>query len=270
MKRKNTYYYSHNYQDITKREIFFSLIIIFLMLGIGFFIYENINNSIMNSNEIYSKSLRIYDLDGFNHALSTNVGNVFTTYTAITNTPVILPEFKNEYLYIKKIHEKYQMHTYTSTDSKGHVKVHRYWSWDNINSEEYIAEVININGIDVKGNKIFFKNIEYLELDNNIINKNFYVYKLSSNYLYIGNHERFCYEIVPSSISGSTFIFLNNNNITNEYISLYRNIDPDKLYEKYINDSNGTKIIFWIIWIILIGVVWFAFVKLENRWLEDH
>ncbi len=101
--------------QITKREIIASITIIALMLTLGFIISGKITDSQEDANEKYNKALKITDSELFVYGMSTNVGNAFVYGTLQAVDPVSYPDVKGNYLYIKKVKEKYTKHYRTET-----------------------------------------------------------------------------------------------------------------------------------------------------------
>ena len=50
--------------------------------------------------------------------------------------------------------------------------------------------------------------------------------------------------------------------------SFYENMKIDETVERLTSDSNIGIIIFWIIWIVLIGLCVYGFYYIDNDWLE--
>ena len=67
--------------------------------------------------------------------------------------------------------------------------------------------------------------------------------------------------------SGTLFTYINENQIKQNEFSV--NISIDDYIKNKENIVNGAKAGFWVIWIILIGLIDFGFVYLENNYLED-
>lgn len=122
--------------EITKREILASLVIVFIMIGIGALIGVNIKDSIQKSNEMYSTALKIKDKGDYDYAIETEQGNIITQGVISAEKPVKTNDLSGEFLYIKKITERYTQHTEVYTDSNGKTKTRTYWSWDVISSDK--------------------------------------------------------------------------------------------------------------------------------------
>lgn len=147
--------------EITKREIIASIVIISILLIIGFFISESITNSQNDKDSEYIKATHIEDQELFQYGMDTNIGNTFVYGDLIAVDTVSYPEIDGEYMYVKKIKEKYTRHTRTVTKTKtvnGKTKTYTeteiYWSWDMINSENKTCKEITFCGITFPTSKI--------------------------------------------------------------------------------------------------------------------
>ena len=76
---------------------------------------------------------------------------------------------------------------------------------------------------------------------------------------------RFCYYGVATQYTGTIFTELKNNTISDN-TPFYENKTIDETVE--LLESNGGTIIFWVLWIIFIGVCVYGFYYLDNRWLD--
>ena len=82
---------------ITKREIMVSIIIIFVLITIGFFIANSIENEIEEKNEKYYKSLKIdNNVDQFKYAINTNIGYTFAKGDVVCELIAVLNEETND------------------------------------------------------------------------------------------------------------------------------------------------------------------------------
>lgn len=238
--------------EITKREVLASITIIAVMLLIGFGIAGKISDTVMDANEKYNKAVKIQSQDMFQYGLDTNVGNAFIYGDLKAVDTVTYPEIGGAYMYVEKIKEKYTMHTetYTTTDGKGHTQVHTrtYWSWDKVGSEDVKCNEISFCGITFPSSKIDLPSTEYID-----------TIKESS-------HVRYRYYGTGTEYKGTIFTQLKDHTIS-DHTDFYNNMTIDKTVD-YLESSHAV-IIFWVIWIVIIAAVVFAFYYAENTWLED-
>lgn len=240
--------------EITKREIIASIVIISILLIIGFFISEGITNSQNDKDSEYIKATHIEDQELFQYGMDTNIGNTFVYGDLIAVDTVSYPEIDGEYMYVKKIKEKYTRHTRTVTKTKtvnGKTKTYTeteiYWSWDMINSENKTCKEITFCGITFPTSKIQIPSAEYID-----------TIKESS-------HIRYKYYGTPIKHTGTIYTYLSDGTIPVN-TEFHENMSIDELLEQYT--SHVGNIVFWIVWIIFIAFVVCGFYYLENNWLE--
>lgn len=240
--------------EITKREIIASIVIISILLIIGFFISEGITNSQNDKDAEYIKATHIEDQELFQYGMDTNIGNTFVYGDLIAVDTVSYPEIDGEYMYVKKIKEKYTRHTRTVTKTKtvnGKTKTYTeteiYWSWDRVNSEDKTCKKITFCGITFPANKIQTPSAGYI------------------NTIKESSHIRYKYYGTPIKHTGTIYTYLSDGTIPDN-TAFYENISIDDLLEHYT--SHIGNVVFWIVWIIFIAFVVCGFYYLENNWLE--
>ena len=97
--------------EITKREILASISIIAVMILIGVLISGKISEHQMDENEVYNKAVKIESTDLFQYGMDTNIGNAFVYGDLEAVDTVTYPEIGGEYMYVKKVKERYTEHT---------------------------------------------------------------------------------------------------------------------------------------------------------------
>lgn len=236
---------------ITKREVIFSIALICIMFVIGIVISDKINDGLMEQYQKYNTALQINDdPELFRYGMRTNIGNAFVHGDLAAVDPVSYPEVDGLYGSMTKVTERYTRHTRTVTtrDSNGHThtKTEVYWTWDAIDREYRNATMISYLGVEFP-----YGTIEYFP-ENYIT-----TIKISSNL-------RDKYYGSDISYTGTLFANLSDNTISQT--SFYNDMTIDKTIE-YL-ETKIQLVIFWIFWIILIGVATYGFYYLDNRWLE--
>lgn len=240
--------------EITFREILASISIIAVMLTIGFLISEKISQRYVDINEIYNKALKIEnDEDVFQHGMDTNIGNALIHGELKAIDTVTFSEIDGKYMYVKKVEEHYNMHTrtYTTTDGKGHTRIHTqtYWSWDYAGKETKKCKELSFCGVKFKSEKINIPRASYIQ-----------TIKKSS-------HVRFKYYGVEMKYTGTIFAELKDGTIPDDSC-FYENKSIDETMDELVSNGKVAQIIFWVIWTILIIGVIFGFYYLDNEWLE--
>lgn len=246
-RNKDVLYRNGNF-ELTKHEALFSVIIIAVMFIIGIVIHGKINNRLMNDYQKYNTALHIQnDTDLFLYAMKTNVGNAFIYGDFEVVDAVTYPEIGGKYMYVEKVKERYTRHTRRVKSGKTyHTQV--YYTWDRVGSEDLKCKEVLFCNVTFDSSKIEFPDTEYID-----------TIKESSRI-------RYKYYGVSQKHTGTIFAYLENRTIKDK-ASFYKN----KTIEESIKhlESKIELVIFWLVWIVVIAIVVFAFCYIDNRWLEN-
>jgi len=239
---------------ITKREIIASISIIAIMILIGVLISGKISEHQMDKNEIYNKAVKIETTDLFQHGMETNVGNAFVYGDLKAVDTVTYSEIGGEYMYVKKVKEKYTKHKRKVTKyktvngkRKSYTTTETYWTWDTIGSEDKKCKEVTFCGITFSSNKFDIPSTNYID-----------TIKESSRI-------RYKYYGVETEFTGTIYTQLKDKTISDN-TNFYNGMNVEKTVE-YLQSDGGT-IFFWVIWIILICFCVYGFYYIDNRWLE--
>lgn len=235
---------------ITKREIIASISIIAVMLLIGVLISSKISEHQMDKNEVYNKAVKTESSGMFEYGMRTNVGNAFVYGDLKSIDTVTYPEIGGKYMYIKKVKEKYTMHTRTVTttvNGKTQTRTETYWTWDPVSVDELKCKKVSFLGVEFKSNKIEIPGDSYIKT--------------------IKESSRIRYKYYGTGVkhSGTIFTKLENKTISDD-TPFYKDMGIDETVEHL--ESNVGTVIFWVIWVILIGLAVYGFYYIDNRWLE--
>lgn len=250
-------YGSNNDYEITKREVLFSIIIISVMLIIGVVIHDNINDEIMLKQQKYNTALQIEnDPDMFSYGMKTNIGNAFVYGDLKAVDTVTYPEVNGEYMYIRKVKEKYTRHTRTVTrtrtvngKSQSYTTTETYWTWDVINKESKMCKEISFCDVVFNSNKIVLPRSGHIKT----IKESYYI-----RYKYYG---------LKTKYTGTIFAELKDNTIPKDTM-FYNNKNIEDVMESL--KSDWQLVVFWLVWILLIVGCVFVFYYIDNNWLEDE
>lgn len=242
--------------SISKREILISIAIIAVMVVFGLMIHGSIEDSLMLKHQEYNLALQIdNNKDMFEYGMSTNVGNAFVYGTLKCLDPVTYEEIGGEYSYVKKIKERYTKHTRTVTKTRTvngktqtYTTTETYWTWDPIDSWSKHSTKISFLDVEFDYGKIDFPGSSHVD-----------TIKESSKIRYV-------YYGAPVEATGTIYTKLENNTVNN--VTFHRNTSIEEAIEHYTSD--GVLVLFWIGWILLTGGIVFAFVYIDNHWLEDN
>lgn len=235
---------------ITKREIIVSVTIIAIMLLLGVVISGKISEAHMDSQEVYNKATKIDNMVLFRYGMDTSIGNAFVYGEFNTLDPVSFPEIGGDYLSIKKVKERYTSHTRTVTrtvDGKTTSHIETYWTWDRVSSEALTAKSINFCGVD-------FKYSQFNDVGENYIDT--IKESLNIRYKYYGH---------LAKTKGTIFATLVDGDIGKDKATFYENKSIAEVQD-YL-DSDFMMIIFWLLWLALIGATTYGFFYFENTWL---
>ena len=240
---------------ITKREILVCISITIILVSIGLFISNGIENSINEKNEKYFKALKIdNNNDMFNYAIQTNVGYTYVRGKVEGVNPVS-KDIDGKYFYIKKVKEKYTKHTrqvaHTRTvngKTQTYYTTETYWTWDYAGHEESHVDKFIFSGKEFNYGDIVFHNSRHKET----INESYYI--------------RYVYYVIDNEFEGTLFTKITDNNITeNEFH--YKTIQ--ELIKEKESAIGTSKAVFWLIWIFGIALTDFFYVYFDNNYLED-
>ena len=240
---------------ITKREVIFSVVILAVMLIFGFIIHGTIDNALMEKHQEYNMALRIdNNTDMFEYGMSTNVGHAYVYGVLDTVDPVSFEEIDGEYSSITKVKERYTRHTRTVTKTRvvnGKTQTYTttevYWSWDRVDSWSDHSNKITFLGVEFNYGIFAMPSERHLE-----------TIKESSKI-------RYQYYGAPTKAEGTIYTDLRNNTINNSKMYYYTSIEDAHA----LMTSKVDLVIFWIVWIVLTGGAVFAFIYIDNHWLED-
>lgn len=258
MRKWSTIIYSGSGWDLTVRELMFSIVIILVMLTGGFFISEKISSSCDNKNEEYYQAIKIdNDAEQFQYGMRTNVGNAFVKGTLSVVDPVTDPDIAGEYAYIEVREEHYNQHTRqvahtTTVNGKSHTyyTTETYYSWDYYDSWENHSQTVSFLGVEFPYGKI----------------------QMPRAYLYDtikqSFHVRYLYYVINTEYNGVIYANLKDNTIGNGTPFIQTDTIDDAVDYMVSNGTVGL-VIFWVVWIILIGAAVLGFCYFDNKWLED-
>lgn len=255
MNRKNGFDFGDF--EITKREIIVNVSIVAVMLLIGVLISGKISEYQMDKNEIYNKAVKIDTKDLFRHGMDTNVGNAFVYGELKSVDTVTYPDIKGEYIYVKKVKERREKHTKTETDDDGNTKVKTYYEWETDKTKSKHCKEISFLGEKFPYNKISMPSSGYIDT---IKGKREWSWESGERV-----KVRYKYYGVDTKYTGTIFTDLRNGTISDNS-EFYNGKTIEETVDKL--ESGYAVIVFWVLWIIFIGVCVFGFCYLDNKWLE--
>lgn len=237
--------------EITKRELVASISIVAIFLIIGILISGKLNEAVMDANEKYYKALKVDTKEMFQYGMDTSIGNAFVHGDFEAVDTVSYPEIDGEYLYIKKVKEKYTRHTrtvVTTINGKTSTRTETYWTWDIVGTESEQSKEVSLLGIDFNTSQFDIPHGDYIT-----------TIKESS-------HIRYKYYGYPAKSNVTIFTSLKDGNIGQSNIPIYKDLNIEQTIQRL--EQNFGMAIFWMAWLGLTALVVLGFYYLENDWLN--
>ena len=185
---------------------------------------------------------------------SANVGNAFVYGDLKAVDTVTFQEIGGEYMYVRKITERYTKHYRTVTKTKtvnGETKTYtekeEYWTWDEIDRESQKCNEITFLGVTFASDKIDIPYADYID-----------TIKESRKIRYV-------YHGTGTEHVGTIFTDLRDGTIKDES-PFYEDHTIEETVERL--KAIDWTIIFWIVWIFVIVGCVYGFYYIDNRWLE--
>ena len=125
-----------------------------------------------------------------------------------------------------------------------------YYSWDYYDSWESHSQTVSFLGVEFPYGKI----------------------QMPGSYLYDtikqSSHVRYLYYVINTEYSGVIYANLKDNTI--EDGTPFIQADTiDEAVDYMVSNGTAGLVIFWVVWVILIGAAVFGFCYFDNKWLED-
>lgn len=269
--------------EVTKREVMVSVIIFFVLFSIGLLISNAISEHKMLEIEKYNKALKINnDANMFKYAIDTEVGNILTYGRFNLDKGVSFDELKDEYMAIEKETEEYRRHHRVVCSGSGktrHCHTEVYYSWDTIKVDKKAVDSVNFLKQKFDYNLFCGYPVYTLDIASNIVDSkkanvsgSYYYKNKSSKFWHSVGDIRYVYYYTPKVFNGTIFAKATKKTIKNVDGKGCINIETTDLETTYKSKRDGkniANIIFWFIWIIVIGLAIYGYVYMDNDYLED-
>lgn len=239
---------------VTPREIIVSVAIVALMIILGLFIGDKVQDYEMGKQQEYITAIQIQeDADQFRYGMKTNAGKAFV-YGNFKAVDAVTHEYlEGTYSYIERVREEYCRHTRTVTKTKtvnskkvSYTETEVYYTWDRKGSEDWNCETISFLGVEFPYGKIERPPAVHVTTE-----------KVSSKV-------RYQYYAAPAEAVGTIYTTLYDNTISDT--TFYINKSIEKVYDSVT--ASFRVPLFWVFWSILTIAIIVGFVYLENFWLE--
>ena len=238
---------------ITRREILASVSIIAILILFGILISNKISDYQMDKMEKYNKAIKIDRQDLFEYGMKTNIGNSFVYGDLEAIDTVGFDDVQGRYMSVTKVKERYTKHTRLVTRTRRvgkttqtYTTTETYWTWDAIEKWHEECKKVKFLNVEFDYGQVYKPNEEYITT------------------IQGGYRIRYKYYGSPIKTSGTLFAKLENSTINDTKFFNNKTIEQTMEHLETINLVVG----FWIVWIILSGVIVFAFYYIDNDWLE--
>ena len=238
---------------------------------LSIFIINIIYSNLFEDYKTYSTSLKLEetDIDKFDYAMKTSVGNVLVNGTINSVDNITLDEINEEYMYIEKITEKHNLHSRTVTrtvNGRSQTSIQYYYSWDEEDTERFYSKEIEFmeNKFNAEDIKIYdYLNTHTLyDIEKNLtkefLDSNNY-YKIEDEFVYTDSDVRYYYKYIPIKVPGSLFAYAGSDTIEN--VKFYENKIPSEVVDGLESRVAIVTLIVTIIFIILISTFNVLYIK---------
>lgn len=263
--------YSNLYMEITLREILVSIAIFLVLSGIGHLIYENIDDKSVIKK--YETAQIIEDnKEKLDYLVNTKFGNVLVSSTFKTSDKdaVKFDEINGKYAFIKRVKERYTMHTRTVCSGSGENNICRtetYWTWDYVDSDRKYAKNIDFIGYSFDGEKLLNQvPNKNLKLSEKIYKQKYQ--KIQAKYVYETSDVRYYYEYIPLNFKATIFTNTRDKEIFKDYTFFYEKT-PEQAVENIKSSAKTSKLLFIVVWSLMSAGVIYWYISLDNSYLED-
>lgn len=244
----------------TPREIIFAVFLLGVLLSVGCIVHTKIVRCITDHNLKVDQTLQIRSDDQFRHCLDTSVGDVFAEgeLSAVDAVTDDKGHLSGSYWRIERRYQVYTMHTrivhYTTGSGKNlrhHTRTETYWTWDT-------------HDVDVKScTKAVFCGVTFPKSKFSV-----QVWEDSHDPVEIGYHKRYVYTTYPKRYCGTLAATCSDATI-GDGSPFYPSQSPKDVHDGRLV-GNGPVIAFWIGTVLVIGLLIWGFLAIDNRWLESR
>jgi len=219
-----------------------SIAIVSLFLMIGMLLSGVIDGWLKNRYQDYDKALQIVDdAELFDQAMRTCAGYAFVQGELRAVDPVSIPDIPGEYGYIIKIRQRQRRHTrtFTNTDSKGHThtRIQTYRTWHDEQTWRWHCEQISFLGHHFPYGTIHAPSARYIDT------------------IYESSQIRYVYYACAAEYTGTLWARLGDSEISETVF--YEGQDIGETISWL--ESGWEKIVFWIVWMLLMGLAILGF-----------
>lgn len=255
-------------ENISPKEILFSVIFFLVALAFAIFINPFIKDSMLDDVRTYQKALQIdEDANLYQYARTTQVGNVLAFGKMKAIYPVVLPELIGQYGYVEKVTEEYKRKTRqvcNSHDEDGDCTSYRtevYYEWDTEERIFFISQDFDFLSVLFPCRLMNLESDIVLELSANTVSPSFvglidgdYLYQEDDGWTNVGDL-RFYYKTLP--VEFYTSVFTNFNGQEQPVYVHYNQTRSMVIYNKEASIKRF-DVGYYLVSILIAGAAWYV------------
>lgn len=252
-----SYPYSYNSgpeAEVTKREIFVSIVFALVAFIGGICIAGSIRSCEDDANVKYYEAVKLADSTQFNYAFKTNAGHTLA-YGTVSAVGFVTDDGIGNYMTITRVLEEYREHHRTVCSGEGknrHCHTETYWTWDAIGRNHFA-----VNQVNFLGRNFYYGSFPALPGENYITTINLNrsgFFSAEQRYVYYGRN---------LSYTGTVYANIDNHQFNDA--KFLNGVGLDEAVDRLIHKW-GVPIFCGVFAFVCIGLI-VAFVALPNEWL---
>lgn len=223
------------------------------------FAFEKMDENRVNTLSLYQASVKIEDQETMEYANHTSIGHAMVQGDFTTKDPVKFEEMTKDFFAVRKVKERYTMHTRTVRRGKS-TRVQVYYTWDYAGEDSLLAKRFEVLGVEFESPKDL-RNSGLVRIDASQIIKN-----ASGKYYKESPNVRYYYEVFPQEFRGVLAANIKDGKLSrldrNNMPTIFKDQTSTKVVESYENDRS---VLFWIVWIVAtVGIYAFVLIKINE------
>jgi hypothetical protein len=239
--------------EVTKREMFVTIIFLCLMALLGFYVSDYIQKYQADHNAKYYQAIKITnDPAQFKYALETNAGHMIVHGTVKAIDPVTYEGLDGRtYMTITRVYEEYRMHSkrVCSGDGKNrHCHTKYYWTWDAIHSEgKSVAKV------EFLGQWFLYQSFPRLPGEDHVKTWQF------------ESRKRYVFFARPTQFTGAFYAIADRSQSLKDHSEFMNGESCEGAMQRLV--ILHAHYWFWGVFIFVVLAIAIVFVAMENKWL---
>lgn len=235
--------------EVTRREVIFSISIVAVILGLAYLLQSHLfDSSNIRINQLETAT-GVNEKGLFDHAMKTNLENIMIE-TEINAVDTVSSEFiKGDYMYVEEIKEKYVRKSRSVSYKCGDSRCYRteyYWTWDVVGRNKKHSKEVEVFDHKFKKNKI----TGYDSRRHSTVKTD--------------RRTRYKINVTDKKIEGTIHAATKDGKW-----NLYKGQVKDDIVSDAITGVKTSKVVYWLLSLLVAGGLSYWFVSHDNWWLED-